>query len=117
MAVGKTSKFKIIFCLATMYFVGYAAYVAGMPFYRHSVFKTEMTQVSLLTHLRMDQLQELVAGELSDSGIPLTEDRVAITKNDIGDIAIRASWSEDVYFFGYYITTYDFDVNVGGAAR
>jgi len=115
MAVGKTSKFKIIFCLATIYFLGYAAYVIGRPFYRHSVLKTQLTQVSLLTELRMDQLREVVAEELSDSGIPLTEDKVIITKNDMGDISIRASWSEDIYFMGYYIMTHDFDINVGAA--
>jgi hypothetical protein len=117
MAVGKTSRLKIIFCLATIYLAGHTAYVIGEPFYRHGVFKSQMTQVSLFTELKMEALREMVEKEIEKTGVPIAVDNVIIQRNNIGDIAIRTSWTEDVYFMDYYLMTHKFDINVGGAAR
>lgn len=117
MSVGRTSPLRILFCVALVATTVYVVMAFGKPYYRYSVLKSELVQISTLTSQSLPRLREMAIEAIEVQAVPVEERAVRVIKNTYDDIAIHADWHEDVYLFGRYATTLYFDIDVGGAVR
>ena len=102
---------KLIFTTALIAFGIYAGIKFGMPYYRYSAFKSDVTEMTRVSLGNVNKTKEEVFQRAQELKIPIAEDDIAVEKKQ-NTVSVKTSWSETVDLLGVYQKTLDFDVDV-----
>ncbi len=88
----------------------YSGYQFGIPYYRHSAFKSEAKEIARISS-DLKKVKEDVYAAAVETNVPVEKDDILVEKKD-EKIHIKTSWSQTIDIFGVYQKTVDFDVDV-----
>ena len=104
---------KLIFTTALIVFLIYAGIQFGMPYYRYSAFKSDVTEMARISLGDVNKTKSEVFQRAQELKIPIDEDDIVIDKKK-NTVRVKTSWSETVDLLGVYRKTLDFEVDVEG---
>jgi len=104
---------KAILCLLTIGLAIYAGIGLWLPHYKYLVLKDEMNQLAGITTMNNDKLRQKLIEQIESLEIPIKPEKLKIFRTRKGEVLMRASWEHDVYLFGRFVKTYDFNIEVG----
>lgn len=102
---------KFLLSIALLIFIVYAGLQFGMPYYRHSAFKTDAKELARISIGEPDKTRAQIFERAQELKLPLEEKDIVVTKSTRGT-RVKASWSETVDILGIYQKTFDFTVDV-----
>ncbi len=102
---------KSVLSIALLIFIVYAGLQFGMPYYRHSAFKTDAKELARISIGDPEKTRVQIFERAQELKLPLEEKDIVVTKSTRGT-RVQASWSETVDILGIYQKTFDFTVDV-----
>ena len=101
-------------CLLFLGVLIYATFLFGEPHYNHYALKGRADEMIALDFKSEKDLRDQFMAEAYRLGVNLDPEALRVEVRPGMLPLIATSWSVDVSAFGYYITTYKFDIRVGG---
>ena len=83
----------------------------AMPYYRHNILTSYSTSIVEADLGNIQKIRERVMASASEMKVPLNEENLIVESYD-GKIALQASWTEVVDFWGYYQKKLYFNINI-----
>lgn len=102
---------KFFFVTALLAFSIYAGVKFGMPYYRYSAFKSDLTELTRISLGDAVKTKMQVLEKAEEYDIPISEDDLTVTKKE-KTVRVQTSWSETVDILGFYQRKLDFDIDV-----
>jgi hypothetical protein len=102
---------KFFFVTALLAFSIYAGVKFGMPYYRYSAFKSDLTELARISLGDSERTKMQVLEKAEEYHIPISADELTVTKKD-KTVRVQTSWSETVDLLGFYQKKLDFDIDV-----
>ncbi|MDI6745127.1 MAG: hypothetical protein QMD07_07100 [Thermodesulfovibrionales bacterium] len=104
--------FKFIFILGLIAFLMYAGLQFGMPFYRHTLLKTDAKEIARVSvSWDIERTKAQVFERAQELNIPIKEKDIEVVKTTRG-MRVKTAWSEEVDILGIYQKTFDFTIDV-----
>jgi len=103
---------KPILSILVLVFLVYAGIQFGMPYYRHSVFKSDAEQLARVSLGRVDKLKNSLAERAEELKIPLAYDEIYVERGAGNTMRVSAMWHEKVNILGLYEKNIEFTVNL-----
>ncbi len=102
---------KPVFIIGILALAVYSGIQFGVPYYRYSAFKNEVTDIARISQGDLKKVREDVYTSAVQYKVPVGEDDILIEKKD-NKIHIRTSWSHTVDILGFYQKRVDFNVDI-----
>lgn len=104
---------KFLFVIALIVFMIYTGIQFGIPYYKHSAFKSDAKDEAVMNIGNIEKTKKAVFERAQEIGIPIEEKEILVTKK--GNLTrIQTAWSETVNILGVYEKTLEFAVDVEG---
>jgi hypothetical protein len=102
---------KVAFILAVLALCVYSGIQFGAPYYRHSVFKSDATEIARVGLGDVKRTQTMLFERAQELKLPLEEDDILV--NVINKrVIVKTSWSETVDMFGVYQKELNFTIDL-----
>jgi len=105
---------ETLFCLVFLAMAIYAVILFGTPHYNHWVMKGRVAEIVRQTPYSDEEIRAKLMEEIRSVGVPIPAEDVTIERTPKHNIIVSMSWTEDVQFLDYYLTSYDFSIRAGG---
>jgi len=102
---------KLAFYTALLAFIIYTGIQFGMPYYRHSAFKSDVKEIARISLGDAERTKVQVMDSAEGYGIPLDENNVKVVKKE-KTTQVKASWSENVDILGVYQKMLNFEIDI-----
>lgn len=104
---------KFLFVIALIVFAIYAGVQFGIPYYRHSAFKSDAKELAIMNIGNIEKTKQAVFERSQELKIPIEEKDIIVTKQ--GTVTrVQTSWSETVNIIGIYEKKLEFTLDVEG---
>ena len=108
---------EVLLCFIFLGLGIYLGYVFGIPHYNHWALKGRAAEIGRQSPYSDEQIRSTVLEEAARIGVPVNPENVRISRTPKRNILIDITWTEDVYIFGYYMTSYDFRIHSGSDSK
>lgn len=102
---------KPLLVIAVLFLAAYSGYQFGVPYYRHSAFNNEVTEIARISQGDVKKVTEDVVAAAAEYKVPVGENDILVERRG-NKIHIKTSWSQTIDILGLYQKTIDFDVDV-----
>lgn len=102
---------KTLFILALIVAIAFVAISFGRPYYRYYTLRSFTHDELLMDVGAANLVRRNVLKRADQLGIPLDDNNLEVTRNDIKKtVTVKAHWTEVVDFWGYYSKTLHFSI-------
>jgi hypothetical protein len=102
---------KFIFVTIILVFCAYVGVKFGIPYYKHSAFKSDVQELARISLGDTDKTRAQIFERARELKIPLEEKAIMVTRTD-NSVRVKTAWEDTVDVLGFYQKTLKFSVDV-----
>ncbi len=102
---------KVAFTLAVIALCVYAGIQFGMPYYRHSAFKSDAKEIARIGLGDAKRTKTMLFEKAQELKLPIAEDDLSVVVAN-NRVLVKTSWSETVDLLGVYQKELNFSIDI-----
>ena len=102
---------KFVFTVLVIGLLVYTGIQFGIPYYKHSAFKTDAKDITRMGLGHVDKTRQNLFESAKELKIPIEEEDISVV-NMGKTVRVKTSWSETVDLLGLYQKQLDFTIDI-----
>lgn len=103
---------KPLIIIIVLVFCAYAGFQFAVPYYKHSVLKSDAKEMARVSLGREDKLRDMLYERINELKIPAKHDDIHVQALTNNSMSVRISWTDEVDILGMYHKQLFFNIDI-----